>query len=78
MTGVQTCALSDLAHLGHYEHALEVNREAVNLFRQLATDRPGVFNAGLASSLNNFSARLARLGHHEHALEVNREAANFC
>ena len=68
-----------LAHLGHCEHALEVNRNAVDLFRQLAlaAGHPGVVNADLASSLNNLSARLSQLGHHEHALEVNQEAVDL-
>ena len=66
-----------LAHLGHHEQALEVNREAVNLCRRLAAGHPGVFNAELASSLNNFASRLSQLGHHDQALEVNREAANI-
>ena len=52
-----------------------MNRETVDLFRQLAVDRPGAVNADLASSLNNFSARLS---HHEHTLEVNRELVDLC
>jgi hypothetical protein len=55
---------SSPSHLGHHEHALEVNREAVDLFRQLAAGRPDVFNAGLASSLSSLFAPLAHLGHH--------------
>ena len=52
-------------------------QEAENFLRQFPEGDPGIFNAHLTSSLNNFSARLSDLGHHEHALEVNREAVDL-
>jgi hypothetical protein len=50
-------------------------REAVDLYRTLATLHPDAFRSSLAVSLNNLSARLSELGHHELAREATREAA---
>jgi hypothetical protein len=46
--------------MGHQEDALTAIQEAVELYRQLAKDRPTVHNANLASSLNNPSSSLSR------------------
>jgi hypothetical protein len=54
---------------------LEVIQEAVDLRRQLATDRPGIFNSVFASSLDQLSQQLTNLGHREQALEALHEAA---
>jgi hypothetical protein len=56
---------------------LEVIQEAVDLHRQLAADRPHVFNPNLEMSLNSLSDRLSDLGHQEHALEVIQEAVDL-
>jgi len=66
-----------LSNLGHREHALEVIQEAVDLYRQLAADRPHVFNPNLAGSLSTLSNRLSDLGHQERALEVIQEEAEY-
>jgi hypothetical protein len=56
---------------------LEVIREAVDLQRKLAADRPDVFNPDLAGSLLNLSLRLSDLAHRERALEVIQEAVDL-
>jgi len=50
----------------------------VNLRRQLAADRPAVFNADLARSLTTLSLCQSNLGHREDALRVILEAADLC
>ena len=68
---------SCLSALGQHEQALEVIWEAVDLQRQLAAERPSVFNPDLAISFNNLSHSLSALGQHEQALEVIREAVDL-
>ena len=57
--GGSACHVSFLVR---HDHALEVNREVVDLYRKLAADRPSTFNACLASSLISLSCLLAHLG----------------
>ena len=47
-----------LSELGQREPALAATREAVNLYRTLATRHPGTFEPELARSLNNLDAML--------------------
>ena len=61
-------------YMNRLEHALVAGQEAVDLYRQLAAERPAAFNPDLAESLNNLSIGLSDLGHREQALEVSREA----
>ena len=73
-TEVSTPALSRQPDThGYREEALEVVRECVALYRDLARDRPNAFNPVLARSLNNFYNHLSDLGHQEEALEVVQE-----
>jgi tetratricopeptide (TPR) repeat protein len=64
-------------YMNRLEHALEAIRDAVDLLRQLAADRPDTFNPALARSLNRLSSRLSDLGHRERALEVIQEAVDL-
>ena len=52
-----------LSYMDRREEALLAVEEAIELYRQLAMDRPAVFNADLAKSLNNLSLHLSNLGH---------------
>jgi hypothetical protein len=52
--------------------------EAVDLRRQLAADRPAVFNGDLARSLTHLSFCLSHLGHRQDAFTVILEAADIC
>ena len=49
----------------------------MDLHRQLATDRPSIFNANLASSLHSLSINLSNLGHQEEPLKVIQEVVNL-
>jgi tetratricopeptide (TPR) repeat protein len=64
-------------YMNRLEHALEAIRDAVDLLRQLAADRPDTFNPDLAGSLNSLSNHLSNLGHRERALEVIQEAVDL-
>src|ERR1700729_3056887 len=64
-------------YMDRLEHALEAIRDAVDLLRQLAAERPDTFNPDLAGSLNDLSFRLSDLGHRERALEVIQEAVDL-
>jgi len=63
--------------LGCREEALQAIQEAVEFYRRLAADRPAVFNADLAMSLNNLSLRLSALGHEDEAEKISKEAAEL-
>ena len=65
-----------LSELGQREAALAATREAVDLYRAVATRHPG-FQPTLAMSLTNLGAMLSELGHHELALAATREAADL-
>ena len=64
-----------LSDLGQHEAACERAQEAVELRRQLIEQRPEVFQAGLAMSLNNLANRLRALGQHEAACARAQTAA---
>jgi len=66
-----------LSSLGEGESALAAMREAVEIYRTLATRNPDVFRPDLAGSLNNLGNRLSELGHHELAQAAIREAADL-
>ena len=72
------CMLSSqLRHMDRQEEALEAMQEAVELYRQLAADRPAAFNPLLALSLNNLSLCLSDLHHQEDAVKAIQEAVNL-
>jgi nucleoside phosphorylase len=66
-----------LADLGQHERELAVTREAVDLYRTLATRNPDAFQHHLALSLNNLGNGLSALGQREPALAATREAADL-
>ena len=63
-----------LSDLGEREAALAAAREAVDLHRELAAQRPDAFRPDLAMSLNNLANMLSDLGEREAALAAAREA----
>jgi tetratricopeptide (TPR) repeat protein len=62
-----------LSALGRREDALEVTREAADIYRTLAASRPAAFLPDLAMSLNNLGNRLSDLGRREEALPLYHE-----
>jgi tetratricopeptide (TPR) repeat protein len=74
-------ALDNLSHclsyLGHREEALVAIEEAVEIRRSLASDRPAVFNAVLASSLVSLSRRLWDLRRWKEAVAALQQAAEI-
>jgi tetratricopeptide (TPR) repeat protein len=66
-----------LSDLGEREAALAAAREAAELYRALAAQRPDAFRPDLAMSLNNLAAMLSELGEREAALAVAREAVEL-
>ncbi len=66
-----------LRDLGEREAALAAAREAVELRRTLAAQRPDAFRPDLAASLNTLAAMLRELGEREAALAAAREAAEL-
>jgi tetratricopeptide (TPR) repeat protein len=66
-----------LSELGEREAALAAAREAVELYRALAAQRPDAFRPNLAMSLNNLANGLSALGEREAALAAAREAAEL-
>ncbi|MEU9688109.1 tetratricopeptide repeat-containing serine protease family protein [Amycolatopsis japonica] len=66
-----------LGDLGRHEAGLEAITEAVEIYRQLAEQRPDAFRPYLASSLNNLANRLGDLGRHEAGLEAITEAVEI-
>lgn len=67
----------NLADLGHREAALAAMREAVHLFRTLASRDPDSFQPALATCLSNLGSMLSDLGQREEALTAAREAVNL-
>ena len=61
-----------LSYLGEREEALATAREAADLYRALAAQRPDAFRPDLAMSLNNLANRLSDLGEREAALAAAR------
>jgi hypothetical protein len=74
-------SLTDLSRrlvvVGRHEDALTVITEAVELYRELAADRPDEFGPSLADSLNELAGLLARLGRLAEAEAVEQEASLF-
>ncbi|MGD0301720.1 MAG: tetratricopeptide repeat protein [Bryobacteraceae bacterium] len=66
-----------LSAAGRREEALEVAREAVELYRQLDKANTEVFRPALAGSRNNLAVRLSDVGRREEALEAAREAVEL-
>lgn len=63
-----------LAALGRRQEAFAATDEAVRVYRELGTQRPGAFRADLARSLTNLGVRLAELGRPREALAAAEEA----
>ena len=63
--------------MGQREEALGAARKAVDIYRELARDRPDPFCPYLAGSLNNVANGLSDLGRREEALEMAREAVEI-
>ncbi len=59
------------------EEALQVVREAVEMYKALAERTPNAFNPNLAMSLYNLSLYLSSLGLKEEALQAIREAVEM-
>ncbi|MFD6892705.1 tetratricopeptide repeat protein, partial [Streptomyces sp. NPDC059957] len=59
------------------EEALAAINEAVDVYRVLAGQRPGVFLPDLAMTLNNLSVDLGNLGRHEEALAAINEVVKI-
>src|SRR5204862_90222 len=66
-----------LINLGQREAALVATREAVAIYRTLATRNPDAFQPDLAGSLNNVSNLLGEVGQREPALAAVREAVDL-
>ena len=66
-----------LSGLGRREEALDATAEAVEIYRQLAKDRPDAFLPDLATSLNNLGSDLFGFGRREEAVEAVREAVEI-
>jgi len=60
--------------LGRVEDALDVTKEAVEVYRKLAREHPEAYLPYLAGSSNNLGNRLSELGRREEALEATKEA----
>ena len=66
-----------LSELGQREKALQAAQEAVDLYSQLAQQRPDAFKPNLAGSLNNLAGRLSELGQREKALQAAQESVEL-
>ena len=62
-----------LSDVGRSGEALEVAREAVDLYRVLAQASPAAYTPGLAGALNNLATILSEEGQYEEALNVFTE-----
>ncbi|MDD2756291.1 MAG: tetratricopeptide repeat protein, partial [Methanothrix sp.] len=67
-----------LSDLGLHEEALEVIRQSLEIYQELAKTNQQAFLPGLAMSLNNLSRALSDLGRREEALQAAQEAADIC
>jgi tetratricopeptide (TPR) repeat protein len=63
--------------VGQREAALQAAQEAVDLYRELATQQPDAFRPYLAMSLNNLANMLSDLGQCEAALRVAQESVDI-
>jgi len=68
---------SRFQEVGERTGALAVSRDAAELYRTLAEQRPNTYRPLLAMSLNNLANRLSELGEREAALAAAREAADL-
>jgi len=68
---------SRLSYMDRREDALKAIEEAVQLYRQLAADRPAAFTPNLATSLINLSNCLSDLGRREDALTAIEEQSSY-
>ena len=68
---------NSLSDLGEREGALKATEEAVQIRRQLYSQRPDAFGPDLAMSLNNLGNRLSDLGEREGALKATEEAVKI-
>src|SRR5262249_44500422 len=66
-----------LGDLGKREAALHATRKAVEVYRVLAAQNPGVFRPDLAMSLTNLGNTLSEVGQREAALDTTREAVEL-
>lgn len=65
---------SRLETLGQWQDSVQAAREAVELARVLAQDRPGVYSLLLAKCLCRYGNCLGTFGRHQEALDVTRNA----
>ena len=63
-----------LSDVGQRQEALQVAREAVTHYRELAQDDPAAYLPGLARALNSLANFLSDVGQRQEALQVAREA----
>ncbi len=66
-----------LEHIGQLEEAMDVGREAVEIYRRLATAHPDAHQPDLAASLNNLSGSLTTARRLEEAMVMAREAVEI-
>lgn len=66
-----------LSELGQRETAVTAAQEAVDLNRELAADRPEVFQSNLAMALNNLGTFFSELGQSEAALTAVQKAVDY-
>jgi tetratricopeptide (TPR) repeat protein len=66
-----------LSDLGRHEEALEVTRESLKIYQELAATNAQAFLPDLAMSLNNLGAMLSDLGRREDALLAAEEAVDI-
>jgi tetratricopeptide (TPR) repeat protein len=66
-----------LSALGRREDALAATREASEIYRRLAADRPDAFLPNLATSLNNLGKSLNELGRIEDAFAATQESVEI-
>ena len=69
-----TVAGAIAAETGHLEHGLDAMREAVELYRLLATRHPIAYRPQLAAALRNLSIMLKASGQPREAAAAEREA----
>ena len=63
--------------LGRRDDAFAAAREATDIYRRLAAERPDAFLPDLAMSLNNLGAQLIELDPREDALAALQEAVEI-
>jgi tetratricopeptide (TPR) repeat protein len=66
-----------MGELGRREDALAATQEATDIYRRLATERPGILLPYLAKSLDNLGVRMRELGRREDALAATHDATDI-